>query len=586
MRNTGPFLTRGIFALLLAAVLPPQAEAGQWWFRVQNLPAVVAQTGVVTGSPSTQPCPQGAGLGDGCPMVSIGNGLGTVQHADFFTGYAAQTSSKQAALIAAQLLPARPQYTARPAWNLPGIDYPVGILPGKTLLDPVDPANASKLPKGCAIFTSGTVGDHSYTMVCNGFTVGSAGGSLKASDQYTPLLIDSWDFSLHGGIRFSWSNWKGTIALTNNKIGGDGAHNRGLNGNAWFTLESTNVADQTGGYACFGAPGGCVKIQNNWVDGNIPNDLSINAGIFSVNEGFDYKYNYTLNVPVRIVTSASFQRPTLQDYCSFQYNYVEGMINPGNQTGGHGEVTLTNGPCGNYENSYNTMLEPTRSGFVWQNKDLYPQVSGWVYTYPSATIVAGRCSNVTFSGTTGTVNESCTGTQVGQQNVTYGVGTPVSLVVTDGSGQIINGTVTQINGKDPIHYRNELPTSFTMSLPNTITTGVNLRLSVQAPSYAAHHNVFVNNAFEGGSTNFGSAIGQLGGMTWDYLTVDNNWFDPTGSYGCFGAGFAAEMAASPGSHPGVNYNLTNSGGLITGYSSTDASGCVGRYQGHSFQNDY
>ena len=588
MRNNGRSLTRGVFALLLAAVLPSQAEAGQWRFWVQNAPPVVAQLAIVTGTPSAQSCPQGTGLGDGCLPTNSGNGPNTVQHADFFTGFAAQTSVRQAAAIAAQpsTLPPRLQYTARPQFNLPGIDYPVGIPAGTVLKDPV--ANKDQLPKGCPL--KGT-GENGYFLDCNGLAVGSAGGSLKASNVYTQLVLDGWDFSLHGGIRVLWSHWRGTFTVKNSKIGGNGPSSTAT-GNGWWTLYSANYAEPDGsGYDCFGSLNTCVTFTDNYIDGNIPNDPSIIGAIFAVNEGFTFKRNVLLNLPIRTFTSGSGQRPTLQDHCVYTNNYVDGYENFNNRNGAHGDLNVTNGPCGNNDYSYNTFLEPTRSGWPYAPDpagldDQHAQVSGWAFVFPSATIVAGRCPGVTFTGITGTVSGACTGSAIGQQNVNYGMGPGVTLVPSDGSTQVVNGYITAINGQDAIHYDGKPPTSFTMSENNEIPNGVNLKLKVEAPQYDVHHNVFVNNMWDVGSTNFGVLIGQLGGMTYTKLTIEQNWMDPTGAYGCFATDVASTVAASPGVHPGINYNLTNGGGVISGYSSTAASGCTPVYPGHSGYTDY
>ena len=82
-------------------------------------------------------CPHGqyvnrSGVSDGCSTAPVGkfNNKTLIQHPEFFNGYANQNGQS---------------YRTRPAWNVAGVDYPVGIPAGTVLKDPA----TATLPPHC-----------------------------------------------------------------------------------------------------------------------------------------------------------------------------------------------------------------------------------------------------------------------------------------------------------------------------------------------------------------------------------------------------------------------------------------------------
>ena len=83
---------------------------------------------------SARICPHGDDLGDGCPQAN--------QQAVFKTPHFFTCTAKRHCALAPDQAP----YTALPAWNLAGVDYPVGYDKTLTLKDPT----TSALPPGCS----------------------------------------------------------------------------------------------------------------------------------------------------------------------------------------------------------------------------------------------------------------------------------------------------------------------------------------------------------------------------------------------------------------------------------------------------
>ena len=95
-----------------------------------------------------------------------------------------------------------------------------------------------------------------------------------------------------------------------------------------------------------------------------------------------------------------------------------------------------------------------------------------------------------------------------------------TLVVTDGSGTVINGHVTQFYGQNATGtsaYAGGQIMSFTMDTQNEIPTGVSLRVQDKMPEYRVDHNTMVTNMWNSGSTEFGYLIGGLKYYTLDVL---------------------------------------------------------------------
>lgn len=415
--------------------------------RVQNLPPVVAQPydGIVTGTPAAPPCPQGAGLGDGCPMVSIGNGFGTVQHADFFPtvaglSYATLEPTQGPYLTAkANNLISRASWPVgnRPLSNMPGVDYPVGVTAGTVLKDPT----AATLPNACAL--SATAARYkgatapTYRINCNGYSAGSASptgvtSAGTAATKYTVLTFDGWDFRTKS-VALQVSNWKGEVVFKNNR-GGSSDHAVNVNaspGAGWWTISLNNSPTD----ACVTSVNGCVQLYNNDFDADVAgfNGTTWGADFIALNTGFRAEYNVLTNANSRFIVTGSSHRPTLQDYCTISHNYIEGFVNGDNPLndysdpnnielplGAHGEVALV-GNCGHTFMQYNTMLQPLKNG---ANDTGPTRKDGTGGPYANGADVSGflfpltgtrgpYCVRMTFSGNVGTVaNTDATGTPI------------------------------------------------------------------------------------------------------------------------------------------------------------------------------
>ena len=593
-----------LFALT-ALVASPQAEAGGfgWPWRVQKYPPVVEQAGIVTGTPSAQPCPQGAGLGDGCPMTSIGNGVGTVQHADFFTGYAAQTSIPQAAAIASGSLPPRAQYTTRPGFNVAGVDYPVGVPAGTVLKDPVQAyqADPTSLPNKCQIGTTAgaNAGEpDSYVLDCNGSRVGSAGNGCAANalaqNCYTVLTLDGWDFQKNN-VAVNVGNWKGEVRFTRNKVGGNGTTNQSKAMVGWLNFQlNYNVR----GDACMGRSDGCILIANNWLDGRVFGhhagdgfDWGIDIGFLS--QGFTVTYNYISNTNGRSFTQGNSVGANIVDYCNFDHNYFEGWINSEIKISTpHNEIALTGGPCGHLNYRYNTMLQPTRNGGngTTPGSSVQNGFDMTAFIFPGY-VKTAICNAVTFTGTTGTVQGGgCGGPEGGVGGATFKSKvddqyqrTPLNadtfLKSIDGSGTVINGHVVAINGKGPgVWDGSEIITSFTMDAQNEISTPVQLNVGVVIPEIHIDHNVGVTNYWDVGATEFGYMVGPPQDFVVDTYQMEANWWDITGAYACYaptsGALMTDTIARARHAYVSGDFDLKN-GGLPIDPTSKAPNGTVG-----------
>ena len=131
----------GYFAISNAGVVTvtPTGAAGITGIAYTQFVTASNATGTSASSPvtitfsSAGSCPQGSGLGDGCPGAQV---AGTALHTHFFIGYTGVNYGAN-----------------RPSWNVAGVDYPVGYNGALTAV-----ASAS-LPSGASYSTTngGTV---------------------------------------------------------------------------------------------------------------------------------------------------------------------------------------------------------------------------------------------------------------------------------------------------------------------------------------------------------------------------------------------------------------------------------------------
>jgi hypothetical protein len=156
-------------------------------------------------------CPYGTGLGDGC---KAGGGY---QQSSFFTGYANQSSGVSSG-APVNLQPA--SYAARPAYNVGGVDYGVGLPAATVLADPANigtdvKANPDGASVNCRFYAPGSAS--AYSPSGNGAAVVCS----EASGPKTAPEITAYDWSLHGctELYLGQTAWVGTVLIHANQFG-------------------------------------------------------------------------------------------------------------------------------------------------------------------------------------------------------------------------------------------------------------------------------------------------------------------------------------------------------------------------------
>jgi len=261
-------------------------------------------------------CPQGTtytnvrGDNDGCTGAPTGtvDNVTLFQHPTFFSGYANQSGQT---------------YTVRPtAWNVAGVDYPVGIPGGTSFKDPT----AGGLPSGC---TYNATGSSTSGPVVN--CTGATNPSFIGYD-FTGTKIGS-----HGCIVLqNQANGTGTFTVKNSYFCADTVNNAGMIGqvngagdipfdieNCVFVVTSSTVLNQNTGLSA-------ITLSN------APHST--------------LKYNVFKSIPGRPIASGALGSDILQ------YNYLEDMIFNTNQ--GHGEFEINSGQGTHTQTiwEFNTML--------------------------------------------------------------------------------------------------------------------------------------------------------------------------------------------------------------------------------------
>lgn len=250
-------------------------------------------------------CPQGTALPDGCLGAPVG---GSFQNSSFFT--TARQNGQSA-------------YAARPAWNVPGVDYPVGY-PSATVLR--DPTSCSCLPAGS-----------SYAS--NVITVTGAN-----------VALDAFDMSVANGITVVVTTAaSGTFTISNSKV---------VMGSATAVKPNWLLIGTPGNSA-----GPNIVLSNNDIDGqatvgggpagagNQYNILNWGRGTFTAT----YNRFYNFNRRMALSSGASLVK----------YNYFEGQ---NFNTADHGEWVIYNAmDTTGLTNpsiawSYNTFLNPVTFG--------------------------------------------------------------------------------------------------------------------------------------------------------------------------------------------------------------------------------
>jgi hypothetical protein len=151
-----------------------------------------AQIRIISGAgtgPST--CPQGNSYSDGC----AGAPTRTAQLPSILNGYA-----------------------VRAPWNVVGVDYGAGLPTGTSLSDPT-----TSPPAGCS-YNSGT-----HTLTCSG----------------NNITVDSFDFTLHGGVKLNMGTATGSVITKNSFSSGtncvDPLIRIDLPSNGTYTIKSNDV---------------------------------------------------------------------------------------------------------------------------------------------------------------------------------------------------------------------------------------------------------------------------------------------------------------------------------------------------------
>lgn len=222
-------------------------------------------------------CPYGSALQDGCGTNSVNSFTapigGNFRRAAFFT-YAPQSGQSA--------------YATRPAWNVAGVDYAVGI-PASSfpLKDPFGGVSCSvgqqcNMPSGCVL----------------------AAGGLNFTCTGTDFTIDGYDFRPTNGVGVRF-NATGNIILKNN----------------YFFVGSSSPTNTL--LISFAQAANTVTVLWNYFDGNCTNfpDTATNAFISAITPTFLAQYNAFIN-STGSYTSTGAGTVSRTD----QYNYGEGMV--------------------------------------------------------------------------------------------------------------------------------------------------------------------------------------------------------------------------------------------------------------------
>ena len=430
------------------------------------------------------PCPQGSAYADGCAASPGGN----VQNATFFTGYAQQS---------------RQSYATRPPWNVPGVDYAVGI-PAASLAALKDPAVTQ--PSGCTYQPTGS----------------ASGGPRLLGASAANITIDGYDFSLHNCVVLQISaSATGTLTVKNSNFKNGSNCSPATNG---FLLQLVNG----GGANC--------DFENNVFDGdaiNFPNPM---AHLVTCNTTgtFTSKYNAYLRSPARpvgYITGAS-------GIFLSQYDYVEGFCY--HSADGHAEFVILS------PGSSNTM-------------------SLMQYSFDTLLTTAAQNAGVGTASiyiSTGQSGSTFTTTQV-DHNVmvtNYSGGASGGTVTGTISGPSGTLTISALNGAAVAAGQLISGAGLSSSLQCHIVSGSGLSWTVDAnclavgPESLALSGVILDTA--GAQTAYN---------TFTNLTYSTNYIDATGANRKFSVGTsAAAPTCTNGTVFTGNVNLLT-GGAISGY---------------------
>lgn len=319
---------RGLLAFIACLLLALPACADS-----VNVKAGRTFRGVWGGLGSTTLCPQGGGLGDGCPLA---NPNSAIRHPTFFSGYANQSGQT---------------YVTRPTWNVAGVDYPVGhYTTTGSLLDP-----ATNVPSGCL-----------YNA-----TAGPGGGPRLFCSSSANVTVTGLNFGPiggHGCTELQLANSAGsTMTVTNNLFVGD---NTCFAGSVNALIQSTRSTTFNLIFT-YNTIDGCASIDANCASAVNPCGCDLMSDLKNGNSTF--QYNAFLNSPGRAINGG-------QGVSIATNNYIEGLSVNG--SGHHGEFieyTSTQFSAGkniSLTYSYNTCLLPSSQVQNGTTACFYPSPGG------------------------------------------------------------------------------------------------------------------------------------------------------------------------------------------------------------------
>ena len=572
-------------------------------------------------------CPyQATASTDGCSSAPVANAY-TIQHANFYTGYANQsgqsytsssgwtptvngttsltvggtvtgyinindslycngvttgsyivsqssgTTGGTGAYVLSQAVSScsTPTTVIRPNFNVAGVDYPVGVdltstaVPG-FLCDPLNPTspptgsstNCPGLPTGCSL--SGNqinCGQSSY-------------------DNGVALLFNGWDLSLHGGY---------TIYITNNYTPGAVTLK-----NIYWKNGSNTPND---GYFARLYNGPQVTIDHVLIDGN-GNSFAVaqaaGTGFFAWNSanavtstGSNTACGTTHPVCIRysvfLNSNTRWFSETAASSIDMFNDYAEGL---------HRENAIFTAKIDNGSGSAGTILTVSA---VSTGSTSGSCPSGNVGCSPPTTIESAGVtaatsisSSGTGTGTTGTYNVS------NSQLISSATFYQYSGVHGDGVGVFPSGSFTL-----PAYVTSystflgvgseDTNTSLNTIYEGTYVSGQSITL------WQSDHSTYVTNSNTyGGDATFGYNVGHNNVTSIGTVTLQNNWIDATGSYGCilFRSGFeynnsptfnVAVSSGATATTANTNFNLLGNGShqFDPNINNIATAGCYGHH---------
>jgi hypothetical protein len=224
-------------------------------------------------------------------------------------------------------------YVALPAWNVAGVNYPVGY---RTSVPLRDPATVSSWPSGCSYSAHGD-GSHSPAsqpaILCNGASSPTFNGLNLSSVGGHPCTVIVLMNSTSGTVTISNTYYKWDLSC----VGGSYA---GINGASYNLVFTNNTVD---------------------MQDDVPGGGSQTAVYFGTSGTMTFQYNAFLNSQCRIVGLIS-DGPTPGDV-NVQFNMWSGFGYSCSDSGIHLESILVSGQPGiaytqtmtNFNQSYNVV---------------------------------------------------------------------------------------------------------------------------------------------------------------------------------------------------------------------------------------